>query len=94
MEVNAQDWLHHGGVVAGVIFGIAGHILKKVIQVREELPTFSLRDFLTMYPYKTAMTVFYAVGGTAGLYFSGTEELYTALLVGFAANSLSGASDK
>ena len=38
MEVNAQDWLHHGGVVAGVIFGIAGHILKKVIQVREELP--------------------------------------------------------
>lgn len=86
--------LHHFGVVAGGLFGIAGHILKKIIAEREKLSTFSAKDYFTLYPYKTAMTFFYAVGGIAGLYFTGTAELYTAMLTGFAANSLSGASDK
>jgi hypothetical protein len=81
-------------VAAGCLSGIAGHILKKVIQQRESDSTFTLKDFLSKYPYKTAMTVFYAVGGTAGLYFSDAATFYTALTVGFAANSLSGAADK
>ena len=84
----------HGLIGLGAALGIVGHVLKKVIQQRESDATFSLNKYLTMYPYKTAMTVFYAVGGLAGLYFSGTESFYTALLTGFAANSLSGASDK
>ena len=80
-------------VGAGTLAGIVGHILKKVIQARENDANFGLKAFLTSYPYKTAMTVFYAIGGTAGLYFTDTATFYTALVVGFAANSLSGKSD-
>jgi len=80
-------------VGAGTLAGIVGHVLKKVIQARESDGTFGLKTFLTTYPYKTAMTVFYAIGGTAGLYFTDTATFYTALVVGFAANSLSGKSD-
>lgn len=86
--------LDHALVVSGLLFGVVGHILKKVIQVRQSDSSFHLSTFLTMYPYKSVMTLFYAVGGLAGLYWSGTAEFYTALTVGFAANSLSGASDK
>ena len=86
--------LGHGLVAAGAFLGVVGHVLKKIVQQRETDNTFSLNKYLTLYPYKTAMTFFYAVGGVAGLYFSGTAEFYTALLTGFAANSLSGASDK
>ena len=89
-----EAYLPHGLVIAGAFLGVVGHVLKKVIQQRESDATFSLHKYLTMYPYKTAMTFFYAAGGVAGLYFSGTAEFYTALLTGFAANSLSGASDK
>jgi hypothetical protein len=84
----------HALVAGGLLFGVFGHILKKVIQVRQTDASFHLTTFLTMYPYKSIMTLFYAVGGVAGLYWSGSAEFYTALTVGFAANSLSGASDK
>ena len=89
-------YLNMGNVLValGAILGVAGHVLKKVIQRREVEQGFSLKAYLTLYPYKTAMTLFYAIGGVAGLYFSGTAEFYTALLTGFAANSLSGASDR
>lgn len=84
----------HGLIVGGAILGVIGHVLKKVIQQRETDNTFSLHQYLTLYPYKTAMTFFYAAGGVAGLYFSDSASFYTALVTGFAANSLSGASDK
>ena len=80
-------------VGSGTMAGVIGHVLKKVIQQRESDTSFGLRQFLTSYPYKTAMTLFYAIGGTAGLYFTDTATFYTALVVGFAANSLSGKSD-
>jgi len=94
MEATLSQALNHGLIVGGALLGVIGHVLKKVIQQREADNTFSLKQYLTLYPYKTAMTFFYAAGGVAGLYFSGTEAFYTALLTGFAANSLSGASDK
>ena len=68
--------------------------LKKIVQARETDNTFSLKKYLTLYPYRTALMAFYAVGGTAALYWTGTAEFYTALVTGFAANSLSGAADK
>lgn len=89
-----DDLLAYGIVGAGTLAGVVGHILKKIITEREEHPDFGIKQFLTMYPYKTAMTVFYALGGTAGLYFTDTATFYTALVVGFASNSLSGASDR
>lgn len=89
-----MDIATDGLVVAGAFAGIIGHVLKKVISERETNIKFTLKDYLTTYPYKTAMTVFYAAGGVGGLYFSDAASFYTALTVGFAANSLSGASDK
>ena len=81
-------------IAVATFAGVSGHILKKVITEREKNAVFSLRDYLTMYPYKTAMTVFYAVGGVVGLYYADSASVYTALVTGFAANSLSGASDQ
>lgn len=81
-------------VVLGTVLGIIGHVLKKIVQARETDNTFSLKKYLTLYPYRTALMAFYAVGGTAALYWTGTAEFYTALVTGFAANSLSGAADK
>lgn len=80
-------------IAGGTLVGVAGHVLKKVIQQRESDKTFSLKRYLMENPYKTAMTVFYAGGGVAGLYFSDTATFYTAIVTGFAANSLSGKSD-
>lgn len=80
-------------VILGLLIGIAGHILKKVITRRETDATFSLKQYLTENPYKTAMTVFYAGAALTGLYYSDTQSIYTAILAGFSANSLSGASD-
>ena len=77
----------------GAICGVVAHILKKVIMRRESDKTFSLRNYLTQNPYKTVMTLFYAGAGVAGLVVAGEASFYTALLAGFSANSLSGASD-
>ncbi len=80
-------------IVVATFIGVAGHILKKIIQQRETDNTFSIKRYLSEKPYKTAMTVFYAGAGVAGLYYSDTQAIYTAFLAGYAANSVSGASD-
>lgn len=74
----------------GLVLGVVAHIIKKVIEQRETDTTFSLKRYLVERPYKTFMVLFYAVGGTVGLYMDGTLSIYTALVTGFAANSLSG----
>lgn len=84
----------YGSVAAGCFCGVIGHLLKKIVAERQKNPDFGARRFLAMYPYRTAMTLFYAIGGTAGLYFTDTATFYTAMVVGFASNSLSGASDR
>ena len=88
-----EQYVSYLFVGAGTLVGVVGHVLKKVITEREKDNTFGVKRFLTLYPYKTVMTLFYAVGCTAGLFYSDTQSFYTALVVGFAANSLSGASD-
>jgi len=77
----------------GLLAGIAGHIVKKVIQARESNAKFSLKQYVTQNPYKVLMTFFYAVAGSVGLAMNGELSVYTAIMTGFAANSLSGASD-
>jgi hypothetical protein len=80
-------------VALGLVLGVAGHILKKIVQQRETDQTVHLKAYLTKHPYKTALMVFYAVGGVSGLYMTDTASFYTALLAGFTANSLSGKVD-
>ena len=86
--------MEHLLIALATIAGIAGHILKKLIQRRESDKTLSLKQYLTANPYKTMMVVFYAGGAVAGLYMTDTATYYTALLAGFSANSLSGKSDR
>ena len=77
-------------MAAGLLFGIAAHIVKKVVEQRETDKTFSLKRYLVENPYKTFMVVVYAFGGAAGLYMDGSLTFYTALITGAAANSFSG----
>lgn len=81
------------GIFLGVVMGVIAHVVKKVIQQRETDREFSLMKFLKQNPYKTFMVVFYACAGCAGLYVDGSLTIYTAVVTGFAANSLSGAGD-
>ena len=86
--------LQNAGVILGLFIGITAHIIKKVVTRRETQKTFSLKQYLQESPYKTAMTFFYGGAGLLGLYAIGDVSIYTAILTGFSANSLSGASDK
>jgi len=90
MEVISQ----YGLIVGGLLLGVVAHIIKKVIQQREADSTFSLKKYLTMNPYKTVMVFFYAVAGAAGLHMDGSLTIYTAIVTGFAANSLSGKGEQ
>ncbi len=90
MEIIIMYW----SVAVGLIIGVAAHIIKKVIETRETVKEFSLKMYLTENPYKTIMVVFYAVAGAAGLNMDGSLTFYTALVTGFAANSLSGKADQ
>lgn len=78
----------------GLLVGVAAHIVKKVIELRVEDKTFSLKKYLTENPYKTFMVLFYAAAGAAGLYADETLSIYTAVVTGFAANSLSGKGEQ
>lgn len=86
--------IEHVLIALATVAGVAGHILKKIVQQRESDPSLQLKQYLTQNPYKTALTVFYAVGAVGGLYMTDTVTYYTALLAGFSANSLSGKSDR
>lgn len=86
--------LENGVIVGGLLLGIVAHIVKKVITHRESDVKYGITQFLKDNPYKTFMTFFYAGAGLMGLYVMGDVSIYTAILTGFSANSLSGASDK
>lgn len=91
--ISLAALIEYGFIFLGLVLGVAAHILKKVIQQRENDKTFSLKRYLTENPYKTAMVVFYAGAGAAGLHLDGSLSIYTAMVTGFTANSLSGKSD-
>ena len=82
--------LEYGLIGGGLILGVIGHIIKKVVELRTTDHTFSLKRYLVENPYKTFMVIFYAGGGAVGLHMDGTLSVYTAIVTGFAANSFSG----
>ena len=69
------------------------HVIKKVIQRRQTNDKFSLKDFLTKYPYKTIMSVAAGVVGYLMLMQAGELTYVAAVLTGYTANSLGGAAD-
>ncbi len=77
-----------------MVAGTATHIIKKVVERRQTDETFSLKNFLTKYPYKTILTMMAGVGGFLGLMAAGELSYVTAFMTGYMANSLGGAAEK
>lgn len=77
-----------------MLLGNITHIVKKVIATRETDGTFSLKKYLTMFPYKTFMVIMAGVGGYLGLMAVGELTYVTAFMAGFMANSLGGVEAK
>lgn len=76
-----------------MLAGSATHIVKKVVERRKTDETFSLKDFLTRYPYKTALTIMAGAGGFLGLMAAGELTMVSAYMTGYVANSLGGAAE-
>ena len=75
---------------AGLLLGIAAHIVKKVIELREVDRTFSLKRYIMENPYKTFVVFVYSIGGAATLHGVGDLSFATAVITGAADNSFSG----
>ena len=80
-------------LVAIMLAGTATHVLKKVVERRKTDTTFSLKKFLTAYPYKTVLTVMAGVGGFLGLMAAGELTFASSFMAGYVANSLGGAAE-
>jgi len=77
-----------------MLAGSATHIVKKVVERRKTDNEFSLKDYLTKYPYKTVLAVMAGVGGYLGLMAAGELTFASAFMAGYVANSLGGAAEK
>ena len=73
-----------------MLLGNITHIVKKVIEARKTDGAFSLKKYLTMFPYKTFMVIMAGVGGYLALLTTGELTYVTAYMAGFMANSLGG----
>ncbi len=76
-----------------MLAGSVTHIVKKVVEKRKTDETFSMKDFLTKYPYKTILAVMAGVGGFLGLAAVGELTYASAFMTGYVANSLGGAAE-
>ena len=76
-----------------MLAGTGTHVLKKVVERRKTDDRFSMRRYLTAYPYKTALTVMAGVGGYLGLLSADELTYVSSFLAGYAANSLGGAAE-
>ncbi len=80
-------------LVIAMLAGTGTHVLKKVVERRKTDDTFSLKKFLTAYPYKTILTVMAGVGGFLGLLAAGELSYASSFMAGYVANSLGGAAE-
>lgn len=76
-----------------LIAGTGTHVLKKIVERRQTDDTFSAKDWLTKYPYKTALTFMAGVGGFLALMAAGELTFVSAFMTGYVANSLGGAAE-
>lgn len=79
--------------VVSLIVGIGAHILKKVVERRKTEMSFSLKDWLTKYPYRTALVFIAGAVGYAGLLGTGQLTYVSAFMAGYMADSLGGAAE-
>jgi hypothetical protein len=77
-----------------MLLGVFTHVIKKIVELRKTNDSFSLKTWLTKYPYKTILTVMAGVGGFFGLMAAGELTYASSFMAGFMANSLGGAAEK
>jgi len=75
-----------------MLLGTITHVLKKVVETRKTDTSFSMKKYLTLYPYKTMLTVMAGLGAYLGLLSTDELSYVTAFMGGFMANSLGGVS--
>lgn len=80
-------------LIVALLAGTGTHVLKKVVERRKIDTSFSLKQWLTAYPYKTVLTVMAGVAGFLGLLAAGELTLASSFMVGYMANSLGGAAE-
>ena len=81
-------------LIVAMIVGTGTHVLKKVVERRKSDDTFTLKAWLTKYPYKTVLTLMAGVGGFLGLMAAGQLTLASAFMAGYMANSLGGTVER
>lgn len=74
--------------IAALIGGTAVHIVKKVVERRQQNKAFSLKEYLVAYPYQTFLSTMAGGFGYVTLWMAGTLDPASAFLAGVAANSL------
>lgn len=73
---------------AMLLAGHAAHLLKKLIEVRQQGHPLSLAGFLRLRPYKSALALLGSVAGYLLLAEHGSPSLVAAFGVGYAADSM------
>jgi hypothetical protein len=82
----------YGLLILCLFSGTFTHVIKKIVEMRQTDETFTLKIWLTKYPYKTALTFMAGVGGFLGLMAAGELSYVSSFMVGYMANSLGGAA--
>jgi hypothetical protein len=85
VEVSFYLW-----TIGLMLLGNITHIVKKIVEVRKTDGTFSIKKYLSMYPYKTFLIVMAGIGGYLGLLSANELTYVTSFMAGFVANSLGG----
>lgn len=82
--------------VAGLLtlVGVVSHILKKIVEVRQEDDQFHLITYLTKYPYQTMLIFLGAIGGFFVLLEVNQLTYASAFGMGYIANSMGDVAGK
>ncbi len=81
-------------LILAMVVGTGTHVLKKVVERRKTDDSFTLKAWLTKYPYKTVLTLMAGVGGFLGLMAAGELTYASSFMAGYMANSLGGTAEK
>ncbi len=76
-----------------MLLGATTHVVKKVVERRKTNETFSLKEYLTKYPYKTFLVVMAGGAGYLGLLTMNELTYISAFMTGYVADSLGGAAE-
>lgn len=74
--------------------GLASHILKKLIEIRQADENYHLRNYINRYPYQTLLVFLGAIGGFFLLMELNQLTYASAFGMGFIANSVGEAAGK